>query len=121
MKINKAGLWGEVFAARYLREQGYEIIAGNYRCRFGEIDIIARKDGIVGFVEVKTRQEDPLYRPMEAVHEAKQKRLILAAQQYFREVGGESPSRFDVIEVTLGENDRLIGINHIKDAFASLD
>lgn len=41
----KPGLWGEIYAARFMRENGYEIITANYRCRLGEIDIIAKKDG----------------------------------------------------------------------------
>ena len=51
----KPGLWGEIYAARFMRENGYEIITANYRCRLGEIDIIAKKDGFLVFTEVKTR------------------------------------------------------------------
>lgn len=43
----KPGLWGEIYAARFMRENGYEIITANYRCRLGEIDIIAKKDGFL--------------------------------------------------------------------------
>lgn len=117
MVINKSGLWGEVYAARYLRDSGYEIIAGNYRCRMGEIDIIAEKDGVVSFVEVKTRNENPMYRPMEAVGSQKQKRLIAAAQYYMLETKNEFRSCFDVIEVTLDKNFKIKNINHIKNAF----
>lgn len=117
MVVNKSGLWGEVYAARFLRDNGYEIIAGNYRCRMGEIDIIAEKDGIVSFVEVKARNEDPMYRPMEAVDSQKQKRLIAAADYYMLEIKDEIHSCFDVIEVTLDENYKIKNINHIKNAF----
>lgn len=117
MVINKSGLWGETYAARYLRDNGYEIIAGNYRCRMGEIDIIAEKEGIISFVEVKTRNENPMYRPMEAVDSGKQKRLTAAAEYYMLEIKDEVRSQFDVIEVTLDENFRPISINHIKNAF----
>ena len=51
----KPGLWGEIYAARFMRENGYAIITANYRCRLGEIDIIAKKDGFLVFTEVKTR------------------------------------------------------------------
>ncbi|MBQ7596568.1 MAG: YraN family protein [Clostridia bacterium] len=121
MNVNKAGLWGEVYAARFLRDSGYDIIAGNYRCRMGEIDIIAGKDGVVCFVEVKTRGEDPMFRPMEAVDHHKRKRLVGAAQNYIRYEDKESPSRFDVIEITLDGEYKLLNINHIKDAFSALD
>ena len=105
MNINKAGIWGEVFAARYLRDNGYFLIAGNYRCRMGEIDIIAGKDGVVCFVEVKTRAEDTLTRPMEAVDEGKQERIRLAAQSFLLYSKLENEIRFDVCEVYLdGEN-----------------
>ena len=117
MEINKSGLWGEIFAARYLRDNGYDIIAANYRCRMGEIDIIAEKDGTVSFVEVKTRNENPMFAPMEAVDPQKQRKLIAAAQVYMREIKEELPSEFDVIEVTLDEKFKLIKMNHIKNAF----
>lgn len=117
MEINKSGLWGEIFAARYLRDNDYDIIAANYRCRMGEIDIIAEKDGTVSFVEVKTRNENPMFAPMEAVDSQKQRKLIAAAQVYMREIKEELPSEFDVIEVTLDEKFKLIKMNHIKNAF----
>ena len=50
-KKEKPGLWGEIYAARFMRESGYEIITANYRCRLGEIDIIAKKDGFLVFTE----------------------------------------------------------------------
>ena len=49
------GAWGEVLAARYLRDRSYPILAANYRTRFGEIDIVSEENGILLFVEVKTR------------------------------------------------------------------
>ncbi len=121
MNINKTGLWGEIYSARYLRDNGYTILAGNYRCRTGEIDIIAFKDGTVCFTEVKTRGENPLFRPMEAVDIHKRKRLISAAEYYIHYVDKESASRFDVIEVTLDKDYKVKEINHIKDAFSALD
>lgn len=117
MYINKSGLWGEVLASRYLRDRGYDIVAGNYRCRLGEIDIIAEKDGVVCFVEVKTRNENPMYEPKEAVDPQKQRKLIAAAGVYLREIKTEVSSRFDVVEVTLDENYKPKRINHIKNAF----
>ncbi len=117
MEINKSGLWGEIYASRYLRDNGYEIIAGNYRCRMGEIDIIAEKDCVISFVEVKTRKENPMYEPREAVDSGKQKRLIAAAKFYMLEIKDEFPSQFDVIEVILDGKFKPTSINHIKNAF----
>lgn len=117
MIVNKSGLWGETYAARYLRDNGYEIIAGNYRCRMGEIDIIAEKDGIISFVEVKTRNKNPMFEPKEAVDFQKQRKLIAASEMYMLEIKDEIHSQFDVIEVTLDEKFRPAVINHIKNAF----
>ncbi|MCQ2471075.1 MAG: YraN family protein [Clostridia bacterium] len=117
MYVNKSGLWGEVFAARYLRDNLYTIISANYKCRMGEIDIIAEKDGVTSFIEVKTRNENPIANPAESVDFQKQRKLTAAAQVYMREVKQELNSRFDVIEVTLDSKYNLVKINHIKNAF----
>ncbi len=121
MNVNKAGLWGELYSSRYLRDKGYKLLTGNYRCRIGEIDLIAQKDGVLCFIEVKTRGEDPMFSPMEAVDIHKRNRIIGAAQSYLHCTGSELPSRFDVIEVILGKNYELKSLNHIKDAFGTLD
>ncbi len=114
---NKTGVWGEILTARYLRDNGYKILTSNYVCRFGELDIVARKDGIVCFVEVKTRNENTAYRPMEAVDEGKQERLRMAAKSFLSFTKTESEIRFDVCEVYLDDNANLSGINYIKNAF----
>ena len=51
---NKVGVWGEVYAARYLRENEFKIISANYVCRFGELDLVAMKDGILCFIDSVT-------------------------------------------------------------------
>lgn len=117
MDINKTGLWGEIYAARFLRENGFDLIAGNYRRRVGEIDIIAEKNGTIFFVEVKTRGENPMFRPMEAVDSYKRERLKAAAALYLKDIAQERISQFDVIEVMLGKNYELININRIENAF----
>lgn len=117
MNINKVGLWGEIYAARFLRDNGYDLIAGNYRRRVGEIDIIAEKSNTVHFVEVKTRGEDPMFRPMEAVDLYKRERLKTTAALYLKDIAEERLSQFDVIEVTLGKNFEPIKINFIENAF----
>ena len=70
------GAAGEVLAARFLREKGYTLLTANYRCRQGEVDIIAADASYIVFVEVKTRQQGALYAPREAVDAAKQHRII---------------------------------------------
>lgn len=114
---NKTGVWGEIFAARYLRDNGYDILSSNYVCRFGELDIVAQKDGVFCFVEVKTRNQNTKIRPMEAVDEGKQKRLEMAAKSFLSAAKIDGESRFDVCEVYLDDNNALCGINYIKNAF----
>ncbi len=114
---NKTGAWGEIFAARYLRDNGYDIISSNYVCRFGELDIVAAKDKTVCFVEVKTRNIKTKFRPMESVDEGKQKRLELTAESFLSAAKIDAEFRFDVCEVYVDDNDLLCNINYIKNAF----
>lgn len=113
------GAAGEVLAARFLRDKGYTILASNYRCRQGEIDIIAAKDGYIVFAEVKTRRSDALYAPREAVTAAKRRRLIITAGVYMARSGAQLQPRFDVIEVITAVDNpmKIEEINHIIGAF----
>lgn len=103
MKTSVEGGWGESMAARFLRKKGYEIAAANYRCRFGEIDLIAQKGDIVAFVEVKTRKNADFARPAEAVTPAKMKKIVSTALLWLQSHKCEKQPRFDVIEVYIGE------------------
>ena len=78
----KPGLWGEIYAARFMRKNGYEIITANYRCRLGEIDIIAAKNGVLAFVEVKTRLFGSCGRGSESVTAAKRQKIRRCALCY---------------------------------------
>lgn len=69
-----SGRLGEQLTAEYLEEKGYEIVERNFKCRFGEIDIIAQNDRYLAFVEVKTRSADGLSHPFEAITPSKSKR-----------------------------------------------
>ncbi len=114
---NKTGVWGEVFTARYLRDRGYNILSSNYICRFGEMDLIAEKDGTVCFVEVKTRNEKTDIRPMEAVDAGKIQRLEMTAKNFLSFTKNDGMVRFDVCEVYLDDNNLLASINYIENAF----
>ena len=99
----EVGRKGEDAAAGLLRDQGYKILARNYRCRHGEIDIVAFEDGEYVFVEVKTRVTDEKGSGADAVTPAKQRKIVRVAQQYLVERGLEDrPCRFDVVAVTPG-------------------
>lgn len=113
------GAAGEVLAARFLRDNGYEILAGNYRTRFGEIDIIAADDEYIVFVEVKSRQEDAYYLPREAVTADKQRRIIKTALLYITHNPDPRQMRFDVIEVITDKNEplRALELHHIPNAY----
>ena len=76
------GTAGEEFAARILEDTGFNVIEKNYRTKVGEIDIIALKDGVMHFVEVKTRTEDDFGYPADAVDEAKQETIRRSAEIY---------------------------------------
>jgi putative endonuclease len=93
------GAWGEAQTADYLRRNGYKSLAANYRTRFGEIDLIAQKDGILAFVEVKTRKFGVNVRPSEQVTPKKLERIRLAGLSYLAETDCKLPVRFDVAEV----------------------
>lgn len=95
----RLGRWGEEAAARYLQAQGYEIIARNLRTEYGELDLIARKDGKLIFVEVKARRSVRFGHPEESVTPAKQEHLIAAAQTYLLTQPADTEWRVDVIAV----------------------
>ena len=112
------GRLGEGMALRHLQERGYEILATNYRKRFGEVDIVARWRGTIVFVEVKTRHSRRYGVPQEAVDERKQRQLARIAQEYLLAHNLENaPARFDVIAVTLDREDQPARIDHIENAF----
>lgn len=91
---------GEALAARYLAEAGYVIVARNPRCRWGELDVVARQGPTWVFVEVKTRRSERYGAGAEAVTHAKQHKLIRMAEIYLSRAGvTDEPVRFDVIEV----------------------
>lgn len=118
MKINKSGVWGEIFAARYLRDNGYKIITGNFRSRLGEIDIVAQKGKYMCFVEVKTRGKDYLYEAKEAVDFSKQERLISTSKLFMKAYPNSKQPRFDVCEVYLDDEYKPLKINYLENAFA---
>lgn len=117
MPKNEMGAWGEEQAAKYLAGQGYTVLERNFRSRFGEIDIIAKKDNTICFIEVKTRKKSSYIMPMEAVNYSKQRKIIASANAYLMRYYSEKNAfRFDVIEVFY-YNRRIFSVNHLKGAF----
>ena len=112
----EAGDRGERAAAVFLERQGCEILAAQWRCRYGELDLVARgRDGIVCFVEVKLRGPGAIGLPREFVDARKQARLRQAAALWLAEREEDAPARFDVAEVR-EERGRLL-ISYLEDAF----
>jgi putative endonuclease len=112
------GTAGEAAAARYLTERGYHVLERNFRCRGGEIDLIALDGGTLVFVEVKLRRTLARGTPIEAVTAIKQARVRKAAQQYLGFCGRVfSRIRFDVICIM--KTPKTTDITHMKAAFAS--
>ena len=118
-KNNLTGAWGEALAAEYLRKKKYTIVAAGYRCRFGEIDLIARNKKYLVFVEVKLRKSADFARAMEYVDSRKQNRLRTTASFYLSNNETDLLSRFDVIEIYAPEGTATAHpeINHLEDAF----
>jgi putative endonuclease len=112
------GTAGEAAAARYLIERGYHVLERNFRCRGGEIDVIALDGGTLVFVEVKLRRTLARGTPLEAVTALKQARVRKAAQQYLGFCGRVfGRIRFDVICIM--KTPKTTDITHMKAAFAS--
>lgn len=107
----RLGNFGEKQAAKYLKRCGYKILKKNFKCPFGEVDIIAAKNGTVAFIEVKTRSSDLFGTPSEAVNAERRKRYVNCARFYFVGVNYDCNIRFDIIEV-YGDK-----IEHIENAF----
>ena len=116
---NELGRYGEQLAADYLQRQGYELLAANVRCRMGEIDLIAARDGFLVFVEVKQRKSDRYGSAGSFVDRRKQQRIRLTAEYWLQRHPDERQPRFDVIEVYLpyGAETKYPRINHLENAF----
>lgn len=112
IKNNIEGKKGEIKAVLFLKKHGYKILETNFKNKIGEIDIIAEKDGVIVFIEVKNRSTYRFGRPIEAVDFRKQNKIkkvaeiyLMIKNKYYNDV------RFDVVEVS---NDNL---KHIENAF----
>ena len=115
---NQLGRWGEERAARFLKKRRYKIVERNYRCRLGEIDIVARWRETLVFVEVKTRRDEEDIPPQYSVNRRKQLQIIRTARVYLKEhyLSAEK-CRFDVIAIVAGAGKKPQEIRHFPGAF----
>lgn len=110
------GVRGEDLATACLKKEGYRIIERNYRCRHGEIDIIAMDKEDVIFIEVKGRTSDTFGSPEEAIGPAKQKKISKVALRYLQERGlADHSARFDVVAIRFMPQGDLVRL--IRNAF----
>jgi putative endonuclease len=112
------GKQGERVAEKFLKRQGYTIVARAERDRIGELDLVAVQDRTIVFVEVKTRTSHDAGHPAEAIDTDKQKRLTRVALSYLKRHDLlECSARFDVIAVTWPSSAKKPTVEHIRNAF----
>lgn len=111
-KIEK-GNEGENLAAEFLKQKGFEIVARNYRFRRSEIDLIAKRENWLVFIEVKTRSSIEYGQPEEFVDDIKAYHIFEAAEEYIFSNDWQGHVRFDVVSVTMGVETK---IDHFEDA-----
>lgn len=113
----EAGAIAESLACDYLKKKGWHILKTNYYAGKFEIDIIARKDGLIAFIEVKMRSTDRFGRPADQVSESKVRKVWAAADLWLQRSGlYGSVVRFDVIGI-LNKKDGSPEIEHLEDAY----
>ena len=119
LKKGSKGAFGEEKARQYLQQNGFTIINCNYTCCYGEIDIIARKNDELIFVEVKTKSEGTLYSPCDAVTPSKQVKICKTAALFLEEYEEDLQPSFAIIEVLVPRNKpyKALSINFIDNAF----
>ena len=116
----RLGKWGKEHARRYLEGKGYKVSATNYRCRWGEVDIVANDGEELVFIEVRTRRGATFGTCEESVTAAKSRRLVATAQDYLQKHGLEQPQwRIDLVGIHLDGTGKLLGINHLENAVES--
>ncbi len=113
----RLGKWGEGVAARFLQEKGYVLVATNYRCRWGEVDIVAQEGEELVFVEVRTRRGVEFGTPEESVTAAKARKLVATAQEFLLEHDQVNAGwRIDLIAIRLDGDRKVQDITHLRHA-----
>ena len=126
MNPKQTGIWGEKIAENYLKKKGYQILGKNFSTNFssgpqrGEIDIIAKKENIITFIEVKTlgQAQGEFFRPEDKVNFWKQRKIIRAAEFWLmkKKIPLDSRWQIDVVAVKIDSGSKLAKIQHFKNA-----
>ena len=109
------GKRGEALAEIELRQKGYKILQRNFRYGKSEIDLIAEGEGLLIFIEVKTRSSNSFGYPEDFVSKNQQEAIIRAANYYVEESGWKGDIRFDIVAIVVKQT--VMQIEHLKDAF----
>ncbi len=115
------GRIGERLARGHLEGKGYRIIASNYRCRWGEVDLVAHDGAVWVFVEVRTRRSDAYGSPEGSITPGKARRLTLTARHFLarRTTATAEPEwRIDLVAIRLGPGRRVLSIDHLENVVA---
>jgi putative endonuclease len=117
MNRKDTGALGEKLAAEYLTKNQYEILEKNFRCREGEADIIANKDKVLVFIEVRAKRSHAFGTPEESINERKKEHLRAVARRYCEiKNHNQEEFRIDVIAIELKANGIISRFEHIENA-----
>ncbi len=117
LSAQEIGRIGEQLARTHLEATGYQIVAANYRCRWGEIDLVARDGPAWVFVEVRTRRSGEFGEVEESITPAKAQRLTLTGQDYISTHLPDDPEpdwRIDLLAIRLGAGRRVESVRHLE-------
>ncbi len=111
----RTGSRGEAIARRYLETKGYLILETNYRCQWGEMDIVTRDGECLAFVEVRTRRSDSYGTPEESLSRRKQQKLVATAETYLQAQAKLPPAwRIDLLCVVLDQAGTVRRVEHLE-------
>lgn len=113
-----AGKAGEDHIAELLEKRGYRIVARNFHSRYGEIDIIAKNGPYIAFVEVKTRAQNSLVSPFEAITLQKQRKIVATAKVFLKQNPTNLQPRFDAAAVYV-RGSEIVGEDYLENVFFS--
>ena len=127
MNPKELGNLGEKIAQKYLRKKGYKILAENFKRKWGEIDIVIKKQQVIAFVEVKTlrrteQTEDKVFIPENEIDWKKKKQLRKMAQIYLSEnrISLNSRHQIDIIAIEIYSNPRKVRLRHYQNAIEDI-
>jgi len=110
--VNPRGEQAETLAAAFIAERGLRIIARNYRCRYGELDLVARDGDVLVFIEVRRRADNSFGGAAASINAAKREKLLKAARHYLAELTVPPACRFDAVLLT-GEPPRIEWLHNV--------